>query len=267
MRRVAIGLAMAGVTSITASAVSPATRHTGTGGRVSATEVDPIATGHELFNRQWSATNPMLGSDGLGPLFNATSCAACHPSGGSADTRFNAKAMGIEKIEVEGMGSRRDLATLIRRFNPGFATPSGQTIATVPVAHFGGSSLMDQIRTNIRGTAAGRTAAQGGDVSPTDVHAAMDNGWVWKSQLDPENGGLQVTIHAKLYQRNSTALFGAGLIDQVSDKTLRRVESIQQRHPEISGRCLGAADRQVWSIRMASQSGVISRVLRHCLWQ
>ncbi|MEM6689111.1 MAG: di-heme oxidoredictase family protein, partial [Planctomycetota bacterium] len=41
-----------------------------------------VEQGRELFDRQWSAVDPVLGRDGLGPLFNATSCSQCHQQGG-----------------------------------------------------------------------------------------------------------------------------------------------------------------------------------------
>lgn len=43
------------------------------------------AAGKALFERQWvAAPASTAASDGLGPLFNARSCAACHPRGGSS---------------------------------------------------------------------------------------------------------------------------------------------------------------------------------------
>src|SRR5690606_13153018 len=43
------------------------------------------AAGKALFERQWvAAPASTAASDGLGPLFNARSCASCHPRGGSS---------------------------------------------------------------------------------------------------------------------------------------------------------------------------------------
>src|SRR5262245_40640297 len=39
--------------------------------------------GMTLFKHVWTPTDPLAkGGDGLGPVFNATSCAACHHQGG-----------------------------------------------------------------------------------------------------------------------------------------------------------------------------------------
>ena len=44
------------------------------------------AIGGKLFRRQWVAAPASThAADGLGPLFSATSCATCHPGGGSSD--------------------------------------------------------------------------------------------------------------------------------------------------------------------------------------
>src|SRR6185312_11558266 len=41
-----------------------------------------IAQGQELFEHEWAANDPLAHGDGLGPVFNAKSCAACHFQGG-----------------------------------------------------------------------------------------------------------------------------------------------------------------------------------------
>src|SRR5262245_19515039 len=43
-----------------------------------------IEAGRELFLREWIANDPRShGGDGLGPVFNDTSCVACHNQGGA----------------------------------------------------------------------------------------------------------------------------------------------------------------------------------------
>jgi CxxC motif-containing protein (DUF1111 family) len=45
---------------------------------------DPVASGYEIFNREWMPNDPRgHGGDGLGPAFNDSSCVACHNAGGS----------------------------------------------------------------------------------------------------------------------------------------------------------------------------------------
>ena len=70
---------------------------------VVAQESQSLHTGKELFQRQWVHVPPeipdqgdldrgdyaaklkTLPGDGLGPMFNATSCESCHVAGGGAD--------------------------------------------------------------------------------------------------------------------------------------------------------------------------------------
>src|SRR5262249_58925114 len=47
--------------------------------------VDPVMAqaGEELFHHEWKPGDPLAGGgDGLGPVFNASSCVACHKQGG-----------------------------------------------------------------------------------------------------------------------------------------------------------------------------------------
>jgi mono/diheme cytochrome c family protein len=43
---------------------------------------DDIAAGRELFIHEWTPDDPLASGDGLGPVFNARSCVACHFQGG-----------------------------------------------------------------------------------------------------------------------------------------------------------------------------------------
>jgi CxxC motif-containing protein (DUF1111 family) len=51
---------------------------------VNSKKPDPAAVGYEIFNREWMPNDPRgHGGDGLGPVYNDSSCVACHNSGGS----------------------------------------------------------------------------------------------------------------------------------------------------------------------------------------
>ena len=63
--------------------------------------VDPLARarGRELFNRVWEPNDPRSqAGDGLGPVFNDTSCAACHSQaglGGGGSIEHNVRVVSI----------------------------------------------------------------------------------------------------------------------------------------------------------------------------
>src|SRR5690349_15342934 len=53
-------------------------------GDAGAARPDSVALGYEIFNREWLPDDPRShGGVGLGPVYNDTSCVACHNSGGS----------------------------------------------------------------------------------------------------------------------------------------------------------------------------------------
>lgn len=47
-----------------------------------AVSAESAAGGRVLFNHDWTPNDPLARGDGLGPVFNATSCVACHNQGG-----------------------------------------------------------------------------------------------------------------------------------------------------------------------------------------
>ncbi len=47
-----------------------------------ARRVKPEADGRTLFEHEWTQNDPLADGDGLGPVYNARSCVACHFQGG-----------------------------------------------------------------------------------------------------------------------------------------------------------------------------------------
>ncbi|MGB7347387.1 MAG: di-heme oxidoredictase family protein [Pirellulaceae bacterium] len=203
-----------------------------------ATAVSPemVKQGRVLFEREWTATNPMLGGDGLGPLFNGKSCVACHNQGGiggAGEAKFNAKSIGIERMQISGLNQSTDLiAAAARGFHPGFVDATGGVANTFAISHHGGTSEFDRTRRILMENSLAKFSQEGGPISAAEVRYANATPLLYNGRL----GDRQVTIRARLYQRNTTPLFGAGLIDQVTGKQLEKIVRIQERNPEISGR-------------------------------
>jgi hypothetical protein len=61
--------------------------------------------GRELFTREWTANDPSAHGDGLGPVFNARSCVACHYQGGVGGA--GGRAQNILNFEV--LPNRREV--------------------------------------------------------------------------------------------------------------------------------------------------------------
>ncbi|MDA8967777.1 hypothetical protein N9F76_00640 [bacterium] len=195
-----------------------------------------IRQGRVLFEREWATRNPTWGSDGLGPLHNAKSCVACHHQGGiggSGDTRFNAKSIGIEKMKITGGPINDDvIANSVRGFHPGFVDTMGAVVNTLAVSHHGGSPVYGSLRDSMMRNVTAEFSKDGGPSNPAEVRHANASPISYEMQ----NGNYKVSIRARMFQRNTTPLFGSGLIDQVTDKQLEDMARQQKKHPEISGR-------------------------------
>ncbi|MFK8112474.1 MAG: di-heme oxidoredictase family protein [Rubripirellula sp.] len=194
-----------------------------------------IQQGRTLFERNWPTGNPTISSDGLGPLFNGTSCVACHHQGGvggSGDARFNAQAIGIERYQFSGLIRAQDKVGLISNFFPGFVQPDGSVMNTASIPHHGGSAQYASVRESLLSQINTMRSEHGGPVNASEVRLSNQAPIRYSGQSHL----MKLTAEARLFQRNTTAMFGAGLVDAIPDKVLVQQERLQSRHPEISGR-------------------------------
>ena len=122
----------------------------------SALAVSPekIRLGNQLFVKNWSPKNPSLGGDGLGPLFNGTSCVACHHQGGiggGGDARFNANSLGIEHMKIAGGHVTDDvIKSAVSSIHPNFVSQSGQVQNTLVLHHHGGTANLQRASGEIK---------------------------------------------------------------------------------------------------------------------
>lgn len=103
---------------------------------IQATTLRQHSIGNSFFNQNWiEAPASAAGRDGLGPLFNARSCSACHPHDGkgSPHTRGVNKLGMVTRISIPGSGPHGEplgdptYGTQLADF----ALPSGQPEATI----------------------------------------------------------------------------------------------------------------------------------------
>jgi CxxC motif-containing protein (DUF1111 family) len=136
--------------------------------------------GETLFHHQWKTNDPLSpGGDGLGPVFNATSCVACHHQGGPGGSG----------------GLEHNVTTFTVRL-------SDQTRQGVIHAH--GIKRRETLR----------------DVSPDlpDISRPSLAQLVVLSGRD--NHCLPMPSGVHLSQRNTPALFGVRLIDEIPDRVI-----------------------------------------------
>lgn len=204
-----------------------------------AVAVSPAAVerGRQLFERNWQAGNPAFGSDGLGPLFNGRSCVVCHHQsgvGGGGESEFNAKTIGIEQMSITGGVVTNDVvARMVSTFHPGFVQPGNLVQNTLVITHHGGSRMYDQARKNILSQVQGlHSEENGGPLDAQETRRCFSTPILFANQVD----AYKVVLKARLFHRNTTSLFGAGLLDQIPDSLILAVAKSQKTHPEISGR-------------------------------
>src|SRR3954471_9534879 len=102
-----------------------------------------IAEGKKLFLREWEAGKPASpGGDGLGPMFNARSCAACHKLGGVGGAGPNEDS-NVRLLTVVPLGLHpselADHKEALLKVHPAFV-PGGKRLQTAFILHRFGTS-------------------------------------------------------------------------------------------------------------------------------
>ena len=82
-----------------------------------------LKLGEELFNREWTPNDPRChGGDGLGPVYNATSCVDCHGlggPGGAGPSGMNVQLISAVGDEITGeFGFRSNQISVGNRSDP-----------------------------------------------------------------------------------------------------------------------------------------------------
>lgn len=146
-----------------------------------------VAQGRELFEHEWTPNDPLAHGDGLGPVFNARSCASCHFQGG-----------------LGGAGGNEHNATTFEVL----PRPGDLTFINGTVHNFSTEPTLKETERKLRQlypVIKGRTFQTGspGCFTTTTI-----------PDFDP--------VHTQSVQ--TTALFGAGWIDMISDRAILRNE-------------------------------------------
>jgi CxxC motif-containing protein (DUF1111 family) len=272
---------------------------------------DSHSLGRELFARTWRPDDPRChGGDGLGPVYNATSCVDCHsqggPGGGGPADRNVELTTGIgymvfvgdASVIVDNHGNgwgggfdqtadRADMA----KVHPGFRD------ATTAVLHRFGvdpdysgwrSTFLSRCRTTPRVTRASISAphvpkastSRSGHrqrtvsaasrfegkirraIGPGRSQAQLDRGLMATVQ-DVANGLGSNRVGFRLTARNTPPLFGAGLIDGLSDSELE--QSARDQPEETRGRVHRLKDGRLGRFGWKAQvAGLEDFVLTAC---
>ena len=214
--------------------------------RKALTRAVDLEAGKELFQREWvhePVEQPQRGDrslidyrkelqrlpgDGLGPMFNATSCEACHAAGGASDVDRNVTLVTLDPRSKGLKRGSKEAKKLMDLF-PAFVATNGTVSVDVVVHESSARPFYDQIR----------------DQLTKGIPGGMPNGWFDRtkrsSQVIAENpvvAGRQGDFDFYLSQRNSPPLFGMGLIDKITMYQLKRLASALEKRSggKVSGR-------------------------------
>src|SRR5262245_28471489 len=208
-----------------------------------ATADDAVEQGRDLFEHKWVANDPLTpAGDGLGPVYNADSCIACHHqggSGGAGPAEYNVELMTL--IQERGSFRKRPaLQTKAGKLHPAFAPGQGGA-ATVMLHKFGTDPGYERWRLSVLGFKLPFDAE-----SPKADEVRQDAVQAHESAPAVARVPRSVGLPLPISRRNTPALFGAGLIDAISDKSLQEVARAQaEQFPEVEGRVAVAVDGKI----------------------
>jgi len=181
---------------------------------------DALATaGLGLFNRRWEV------KDGLGPHFNANSCATCHPMGGSGEREHNVQLISLEENSRVTQDDRLGLVCgtgglLTSPDAPSFILPKRATRASY-------AAWRDQWL--------GLTSQHADPKRRAQMEARKRKAFDRRRPIAPLP--TRFNHRVLLSERNTPALFGISLINQIELATLKEIEARQAaRKDGISGR-------------------------------
>jgi CxxC motif-containing protein (DUF1111 family) len=181
--------------------------------------------GKFLFEKQWEAGAPSpTGGDGLGPLYNENSCVGCHHLGGT------------------GGGAKNEHNVILLTAVAGPAPLRAQE-------HKVFSGALEELHPGFRSRAS--VVLHRHATNPESLRKLHEI----ESIVEVKFGENVVSLRQA--QRNTPALFGAGLIDAIPDKVLRDAEKSKfEKFPEIHGRASELPDGRLgrfgWKAQIAT---------------
>lgn len=192
-----------------------------------------VQEGRKLFLHEFTPKDPLCnGGDGLGPVFNANSCVACHRQGG-----------------VGGSGGlEHNVTTFIVQPFDGHSPPRAGVVHA-QATHPDYRETLRHIHSELQDPLANNHGPRQGK------HARL--------QIDVQLGNAAIHVS----QRNTPALFGARLIDEMPDRVVIAMERQQRLRWGLTapsseevpvGRALRLSDGRVGKFGWKAQSASLS---------
>jgi CxxC motif-containing protein (DUF1111 family) len=212
---------------------------------------DQLARGKELFSREWlPGDRRSQAGDGLGPLFNARSCAACHHLGGVGGAGPKHTNATIVSAFVEAPSSVGFWAMLFgakpkppepvkqpERSKLAEIHPTLRTENSFPLHRFGTEPELAKWKRQLM---LGQAIGDMEGVAAEQLEFANNNfanfsgfgGFLTSQTID------STTIQLIPSERNAPSLFGAGIIDRIPEKALTDVATAQAQAAQKGGSVL-----------------------------
>ena len=211
---------------------------------------DERARARSLFSKEWLPDDPASrGGDGLGPIYNETSCVACHglgaPGGGGPE--------GKNVVLITATPTARARLKDLVRIHPGF-----HGTRSVVLHRFGTDPGYASWRDRFYNPGAEQqdgTAKPADESIPARIRSAM-------ARATPARPAQQQTLRIQpppgftlsLSERNTPALFGLGRIDAIPSAVLEAHAASEPR--EIRGRLNRSPEGRIgrfgWKAQIAS---------------
>jgi CxxC motif-containing protein (DUF1111 family) len=223
------------------------------------------SNGRELFKREWLPRDTRsLKGDGLGPMFNDTSCVACHNQGG-----------------IGGGGSAAKNVQIVSAFSnrPEVRVPPANALGVLELIFGGPSTAQKPVETPAtpKLTREERIQAERKDLAKNHPGFATANSIVlhrfstdgeytaYRRKLtglgaleDFEQQRSEILVRGNsgghnigeftllVSERNAPALFGSGLIDSIPDKVIvAAAEKRFREYPQVAGRVAKLKDGRI----------------------
>ncbi len=194
------------------------------------------ADGRELFLREWEVRSPNeLQGDGLGPMFNARSCIACHHLGGIGGAGPNEANVDMLSILLPAERRNAQRAQRLRLF-ASRVHPAFETSTNIVLHRFSTREEYEAWRAGF---------FPSGNEGSLKLY---ETGRRVATERDPETGDIKIGgLKFRITQRNTPALFGAALLEQIDEAALERVAAEQRERTEtIRGRVAPRVGRYGW---------------------
>ncbi len=212
---------------------------------------DEPARGDLLFAKDWVTNDPMShGGDGLGPVYNETSCVACHGLGAPGGAGPESKNVILVTATTTGRGS----AKALEQIHPGF-----HGTRSVVLHRYGTNPEYQSWRRRLYES---NRESEPDSVSKPAENPINDRIQALKGQTAPDRRLRERAINVQppkgftlsISERNTPALFGAGRIDAIPSAVL--VALAESQPAAVRGRFTrtreGRIGRFGWKAQIAS---------------